>query len=62
MTTYFNIKTNLGTETIDQISENDFTTYKEFRLERKRLVSEYHLAGMNVYTSNRSTKEWRNKA
>lgn len=59
---YFNIKTNLGTETVDELSEKDFTNFKDFRKEVARLKTEYRLAGMSVYTSNRSTKEWRNKS
>jgi len=59
--TYFNIKTNYGVETVDQISDNDFASYKEFIAEKKRLLKEYHLSGMNVYLSFRCTKEWRNK-
>ncbi len=58
---YINLKTNYGIETIDQLSEKDFLTYKEFLKEFRRLLSEYRLAGMAVYSSNRSTKDWRNK-
>jgi len=56
--TYFNMRTNYGVETVDELNPADFTTHKEFRRERKRLVSEYHLSGMAVYTSQRCTKEW----
>ena len=58
---YFNLKTNYGVETVDQLSEKDFLTYKDFLKEFRRLLSEYRLAGMPVYSSNRSTKDWRNK-
>lgn len=57
-TTYFNIKTSFGVETVDELSSGDFATYKEFRTERLRLYREYQLAGMNVYTSSRCTKDW----
>lgn len=60
-TTYYNIKTNLGTETIDELSSKDFATSKEFSAERRRLTAEYRLAGFAVYLSSRSTKEWRER-
>jgi len=58
---YFNIKTAQGVETVDELSEKDFSTFKEFRTELNRLVKEYRIAGMGVYTSSRCTKEWRAK-
>jgi hypothetical protein len=62
MTRYFNINTNFGTETIDELSEKDFTNFKDFQKEVTRLKTEYRLAGMNVYTSQRSTRDWANKS
>ena len=47
---YFNIKTNYGVETIDQL----------YITELKRLKSEYRLSGMDIYLSQRATKEWYN--
>ena len=60
---YFNIKTQYGVETVDSIDQKDFIgkSYKEFRQEVRRLLYEYHLAGMNVYISSRCTKDWREK-
>ena len=58
---YINLKTSQGIETVDQLSEKDFPTYKEFLKEFRRLLSEYRLAGMAVYYSNRCAKDWRNK-
>ena len=60
---YFNIKTQYGVETVDCIDQKDFIgkSHKEFRQEVRRLYEEYHLAGMNVYISSRSTKDWREK-
>ena len=58
MTKYLNMKSNYGTETVDQLDSADFSTYKEFKAELRRLISEYHLSGMNVYVSSRATKEW----
>jgi hypothetical protein len=62
MTRYFNLKTPYGTETVDELSRNDFPTLKEYAAELRRLRTEYHLSGMSVYISTRSTKEWRNRA
>ena len=61
MTKYLNMKTVYGTETIDELTETDFLTFKEFRVELKRLVNEYRIAGMQVYTSSRCTNDWKNK-
>ncbi len=58
---YFNIKTSLGVETVDEISSKDFPTHREYIKEINRLKNEYGLAGMNVYTSSRCTKEWKNR-
>jgi len=58
MKTYFNIKTNGETETVDELDSSDFTTFKEFLNERRRLSKEYNLAGMRVYRSQRCTKDW----
>lgn len=58
MTKYLNLKTQYGTETVDELDTKHFCTYKEFRQELNRLVNEYQLSGMNVYVSSRCTKEW----
>lgn len=60
--TYLNIKTAQGVETIDELNPNDFTTYKEYRTELKRLKNEYRTASScyaSIYTSQRSTKDWK---
>jgi hypothetical protein len=57
---YLNMKTVYGVETIDQLSPEDYNTYKDFRAELRRLVGEYHMAGMNVYISQRCDKTWNN--
>tara|TARA_R110002167_G_scaffold187969_4_gene389355 strand:- start:249 stop:425 length:177 start_codon:yes stop_codon:yes gene_type:complete len=56
---YFNMKTQYGVETVDELDRKDFSGDRAFRVEARRLVSEYHLAGMNVYRSQRCTKEWK---
>lgn len=58
---YFNIKTQYGVETIDQLSPIDFSNWLEFNKEIKRLKNEYHLSGMDVYISQRPCKDWENK-
>jgi hypothetical protein len=55
---YLNFRSNHGIETVDQIEKKDYDTAKEFRKELNRLVSEYSLAGMNVYLSQRCCKAW----
>ena len=57
---YLNFKTNYGVETIDELNPKDFENLKAFRMELKRLVKEYHLAGMDVYISSRCDKTWNN--
>lgn len=61
MKKYFNIKGMHGIETIDELDSLDFNTLKEFKQEVKRLYREYSLTPMNVYISNRCTKEWKNR-
>ena len=61
MKKYFNIKSVYGVETIDELDSSDFSTLKEFRQEVKRLYREYNLTPMNVYTSSRCTKDWKNR-
>jgi len=56
--TYFNIKTIYGVETVDQLNRKDFQTYSEYIVELKRLKNEYRMAGMDIYLSQRATKEW----
>ena len=64
MVVYLNIKTSEGVETIDELSQKDFNSYKDFRIELRRLLKEYRLSGSfysGIYTSKRSTKQWRQK-
>lgn len=61
MTIYFNMRTNQGIETVDELSRKDFKNAKEYCKERKSMKDNYRLAGMNVYISSRSTKDWRKR-
>ena len=56
---YFNMKTQYGVETVDELDRKDFASFREFREEGRRLVKEYQIAGMNVYRSQRCTKDWK---
>lgn len=56
---YLNIKSHYGVETVDELNPKDFASFKDFRIELRRLVSEYQLSGMNVYVSSRCDKTWR---
>lgn len=58
MTRYLNFRGSYGVETVDQLSQSDFPSYKDFRKELTRLIQEYRLAGMNVYPSCRACKGW----
>ena len=56
---YLNMKTQYGIETVDELDRKDFSSFREFAAEARRLVSEYQLAGMDVYRSQRCTKDWK---
>jgi len=53
------MKTAYGVETVDEINSEDFNTLQEYITERRLLMHEYRLAGMNVYRSSRCTKAWK---
>ncbi len=61
MKRYLNFKSVYGTETVDELSRKDFPSLQEFIKELKRLKSEYRLAGIDVYSSQRCTKDWNSK-
>jgi len=56
---YLNIKSQYGVETVDELNQKDFKNYREFKQELRRLLNEYQLAGMNVYSSTRCDKSWK---
>jgi len=60
MKKYLNLRTVYGVETVDELNTEDFKTLSDFNRELKRLKSEYRLNNMNVYSSQRATKEWNN--
>ena len=57
---FLNWRGGAGRETVDELDSADFETRKEFRKELNRLVSEYSMAGMAIYTSTRACANWRN--
>ena len=59
MTIYLNLKTAQGVETVDEFTQEANQTYREFIRYVKDMVKEYHMAGMNVYRSQRCTNEWK---
>ena len=65
ITRYFNMRGPYGVETVDELSSDEeghnFKTRSDFNREINRLVTEYRMGGMPVYTSSRCTKDWRNK-
>jgi hypothetical protein len=61
MSIYLNMRTKQGVETIDEFNRDANQSPKEFRQYVQKMITEYHLAGMNVYRSIRCTKEWKRK-
>lgn len=61
MPIYLNMRTSQGVETVDEFTREVNQSPKDFRVYVNKMIAEYRLAGMNVYRSNRCTKEWANK-
>lgn len=61
MKIYLNYKTIGGIETIDEFQIEENQSYISFRKYVNQMISEYSLAGISVYRSNRCTKDWRQK-
>lgn len=59
MTIYLNMKTNQGIETVDEFTRTT-ESLREFRKYVNKMLTEYRVAGMDVYKSQRSTKDWKN--
>ena len=59
---YFNVKTEFKVETVDEINGELFATRKEYLAELKAMKENYRMVyGGSVYTSQRCTKEWRER-
>ncbi len=59
MKIYLNWNGPQGKETIDELNRKDFSSFKEYRAERKRLLAEYAMAGMSGYWSQRACANWK---
>ena len=59
-TIYLNMKTSNGVETVDEFTQEENQTGREFRIYVCQMKKEYHLAGMSVYQSSRCTNDWKN--
>lgn len=59
MIRYINTKFDNQTETLDELNQADYSTYKEFKQELKRLVHEYTISGNgSPWVSSRACKGW----
>ncbi len=54
-------KTSQGIETVDEFTREHGQNPIEFRKYVNSMQKEYFIAGITVYKSTRSTKDWRNK-
>jgi hypothetical protein len=61
MTTYLNMRTSHGVETVDEFTREPGQSPKEFRQYVNKMITEYRLARMPVYRSRRCTKGWKEK-
>lgn len=60
-TIFLNMKTSQGVETVDQFTqgEDSPSNWREFKRYVSQMIREYRISGMSVYSSNRSTKQWK---
>jgi len=59
---YINRKEGAELETVDELNQDTFKTFKEFRKELRRLISEYNLSDPSAiyYSSQRACNDWNN--
>lgn len=55
---YLNMRTSQGVETVDEFAKEETQSNRDFRAYVAKMVEEYQMAGMRVYRSSRSTKNW----
>ena len=60
-TIYLNMKSVYGIETVDEFTQTKDQRRTEFLKYVNDMIENYRDSGMNVYKSNRSTKEWKLK-
>lgn len=58
---YLNWKGPQGRETVDELDPHHFPTRKAFREEVSRMIGEYRMSGMNVYSSSRPCRDWNDR-
>ena len=58
-TVFFNWKGPQGRETVDEFTPEPGQTWREIRAYVREMVGEYHMAGMDVYTSSRRCANWK---
>lgn len=60
MKMYLNMKTKQGVETVDEFNKDEHQmTFREFLAYVRIMRDEYRLAGMDVYISQRCTRDWK---
>jgi len=57
--TYLNWRGPQGRETVDELDSKDFNPSHLFKVELRRLITEYSMVGMQVYPSSRMCSNWR---
>ena len=62
-TIYLNLKSQYGVETVDQFKQGEGAPQelKEFRKYVNEMVKNYRENNMQVYKSQRATRDWKNK-
>lgn len=58
-TVYLNLKSSAGRETVDEFSPEPGQSARAFGAYVWEMVREYHLAGMDVYHSQRACSNWK---
>lgn len=58
---YLNMKSNIGVETVDEFTREPGRDPKEFNAYVRKMIDEYRLSGMAVYSSTRCSKDWNAK-
>lgn len=59
MKIFLNMKTSQGRETVDEFEKRKGQTNSEHREYVRSMVTEYRMAGMDVYTSSRCCANWK---
>ena len=61
-TRFLNMKSNnYGVETVDEICSSEYSNWNDYKAALRNLLKDTRMAGMDVYVSQRCTKEWANR-